>query len=44
MMAPVIGQLYAEWLTGGAKHEVFDRSRLSRFRDGSSEREDMILG
>jgi sarcosine oxidase subunit beta len=44
MMAPVMGQLYAEWLTGGARHEVFDRCRLSRFRDGSSEREDMILG
>jgi sarcosine oxidase subunit beta len=44
MMAPVIGQLYAEWLTGGAKHEVFERGRLSRFAEGKLEREDMILG
>ena len=44
MMAPVIGQLYAEWLTGGEKHEVFERGRLSRFAEGKLEREDMILG
>ncbi len=44
MMAPVIGELYAEWLTGGARHEVFDRCRLGRFADGTSEREEMILG
>jgi sarcosine oxidase subunit beta len=44
MMAPVIGQLYAQWLTGGEKHEVFDRGRLSRFAEGKLEREDMILG
>jgi len=44
MMAPVIGKLYAEWLTGGAKHEVFEQCRLSRFAEGTVEREDMILG
>jgi sarcosine oxidase subunit beta len=44
MMAPVIGKLYAEWLTGGAPHEVFARSRLARFTEGAGEREDMILG
>jgi sarcosine oxidase subunit beta len=44
MMAPVIGKLYAEWLTGGDKHEVFTRGRLSRFAEGKLEREDMILG
>jgi sarcosine oxidase subunit beta len=44
MMAPVMGKLYAEWLTGGAEHEVFERCRLSRFSDGKIEREDMILG
>jgi sarcosine oxidase subunit beta len=44
MMAPVIGKLYAEWLTGGEKHEVFTRGRLSRFAEGQLEREDMILG
>jgi sarcosine oxidase subunit beta len=44
MMAPVMGELYAEWLTGGTKHEVFDRARLSRFADGTSTKEEMILG
>jgi sarcosine oxidase subunit beta len=44
MMAPVMGRLYAEWLTGGEKHEVFDAWRLSRFAEGKSEREDMIIG
>jgi glycine/D-amino acid oxidase-like deaminating enzyme len=44
MMAPVIGKLYAEWLTGGARHEVFEQCRLQRFAEGTVEREDMILG
>jgi sarcosine oxidase subunit beta len=44
MMAPVIGELYAEWLTGGARHEVFDRCKLSRFADGEVAREEMLLG
>jgi sarcosine oxidase subunit beta len=44
MMAPIIGQLYAEWLVGGKRHEVFDRCRLSRFAEGKTHREDMILG
>jgi sarcosine oxidase subunit beta len=46
MMAPVVGQLYAEWLTGGPRHELFDRSRLARFTDGSGSRdkEDFNIG
>ena len=49
MMAPMIGVLYAEWLTGGARHEVFDRYRLARFRGtGTSalpeDREDFNIG
>jgi sarcosine oxidase, subunit beta len=44
MMAPVMGELYADWLTGGPRHEVFDQCRLSRFADGSLAREEMILG
>jgi sarcosine oxidase, subunit beta len=45
MMAPVIGKLYGEWLTGGARHEVFDRYRLGRFADGEiGEREDFYIG
>jgi sarcosine oxidase subunit beta len=46
MMAPVVGQLYAEWLTGGPRHELFDRSQLGRFTDGSGSRdkEDFNIG
>jgi sarcosine oxidase subunit beta len=44
MMAPIMGKLYAEWLTGGPPHEVFERCRLQRFAEGKTQREDMILG
>jgi sarcosine oxidase subunit beta len=45
MMAPIIGKLYAEWLTGGERHEIFEQSLLSRFRDGSAGRgEDFNIG
>ena len=48
MMAPVIGQLYAEWLTGGERHEIFDRCRLDRFAGagaaGAPDREDFNIG
>jgi len=47
MMAPIVGKLYAEWLTGGAKHEIFERYTLARFRDGSAaahEKEDFNIG
>jgi sarcosine oxidase subunit beta len=47
MMAPVIGVLYAEWLTGGERHELFGRCQLDRFDrapDPSAEREDFHIG
>jgi hypothetical protein len=44
MMAPVIARYYAELLCGGSRHPVFDRCRLSRFADGTSERELMLIG
>jgi sarcosine oxidase subunit beta len=44
MMAPVMGKYYAEWLTGGARHEVFEECRLERFAEGRVQREDMIIG
>ncbi len=48
MMAPVIGKYYAEWLTGGGRHEIFDRCRLDRFersdRGAQAEKEDFIIG
>jgi sarcosine oxidase subunit beta len=44
MMAPIMGQLYAEWLASGTKHEVFNHYRVSRFAEGQTHREDMIIG
>jgi len=47
MMAPIVGKLYAEMLTGGATHEIFERYTLGRFHDGSGAhhpREDFNIG
>jgi sarcosine oxidase, subunit beta len=47
MMAPIVAKLYAEWLTGGTKHEIFERYTLGRFTDGSAaahEKEDFNIG
>jgi heterotetrameric sarcosine oxidase beta subunit len=47
MMAPIIGKLYGEWLTGGTPHEIFTRYKLDRFQDGSAahhDKEDFNIG
>jgi sarcosine oxidase subunit beta len=44
MMAPIIAQLYADLLCGGPRHPLFDRCRLSRFADGTTDHEEMIIG
>jgi heterotetrameric sarcosine oxidase beta subunit len=47
MMAPIVGKLYAEWLTGAPPHEIFSRYRVSRFHDGSGTadpKEDFHIG
>ena len=46
MMAPIVGKLYAEYLTGEAPHEIFSRYTLARFADGtaSAEKEDFNIG
>ncbi len=47
MMAPIVGKLYAEWLTGGPPHEIFSRYKLDRFTDGSGAaqpKEDFNIG
>jgi sarcosine oxidase subunit beta len=47
MMAPIVGKLYAEWLAGGDRHEIFDRYTLGRFTDGSGAqhaKEDFNIG
>jgi sarcosine oxidase subunit beta len=40
MMAPVIGELYGAWLTGGAPHEAFARWHVDRFASGVVRREE----
>jgi sarcosine oxidase subunit beta len=47
MMAPIVGKLYGDWLTGGDRHEIFDRYTLGRFSDGSADahaKEDFNIG
>jgi sarcosine oxidase subunit beta len=47
MMAPIVGKLYGEWLTGGEPHEIFSRYTLGRFADGSAAahaKEDFNIG
>jgi sarcosine oxidase, subunit beta len=47
MMAPIVGKLYAEWLTGAEPHEIFSRYTLGRFTDGSGAshpKEDFNIG
>ena len=47
MMAPIVGKLYAEWLTGDAPHEIFTRYTLQRFTDDSGAsypKEDFNIG
>ncbi|HUJ61029.1 MAG TPA: FAD-binding oxidoreductase [Kofleriaceae bacterium] len=47
MMAPVIGKLYGEWLTGQPAHEVFERYTLARFAPGAAsahDKEDFNIG
>jgi sarcosine oxidase subunit beta len=47
MMAPIVGKLYGEWLTGGEPHEIFARYTLARFSGGAPpvpEKEDFNIG
>jgi sarcosine oxidase subunit beta len=45
MMAPAMAELYADWLTGRGKHELFDRFSLARFAtQGRAVHEDFIIG
>jgi sarcosine oxidase, subunit beta len=48
MMAPIVGKLYGEWLTGGDPHEIFGRYTLARFSGDSAaaqhEKEDFNIG
>jgi len=44
MMAPAMAELYATWLAGGAKDELFDRFAIGRFSGGPVAKEDFIIG
>ena len=44
MMAPAVAELYADWLAGRGKDEIFERFTLDRFSAGPVPREDFIIG
>ncbi len=44
MMAPAVAELYADWLTGRGKDEIFDRFDIGRFSRGPPPEEDFIIG
>jgi sarcosine oxidase subunit beta len=44
MMAPAVAELYADWLAGRGKDEIFERFALERFARGAVPKEDFIIG
>ncbi len=44
MMAPAVAELYADWLTGRGKDELFERFLVGRFARGAAPKEDFIIG
>jgi sarcosine oxidase subunit beta len=44
MMAPVVARYYAQYLTGGDTHPLFESWRPGRFAEGATEREDFNIG
>jgi heterotetrameric sarcosine oxidase beta subunit len=44
MMAPAVAELYADWLSGRGKDEIFERFTVDRFARGPAAREDFIIG
>jgi sarcosine oxidase subunit beta len=44
MMAPAVAELYADWLAGRGKDEIFERFRVERFARGDGPKEDFIIG
>jgi len=44
MMAPAVAELYADWLAGRGKDEIFERFTADRFAGGPIAREDFIIG
>jgi sarcosine oxidase subunit beta len=44
MMAPAVAELYADWLAGRGKDELFERFGVERFARGGAPKEDFIIG
>ena len=44
MMAPAVAELYADWIAGRAKDEIFERFDIARFARGAGPKEDFIIG
>ncbi len=44
MTAPAVAELYADWIAGRGKDEIFDRFGVSRFERGPTPKEDFIIG
>jgi sarcosine oxidase subunit beta len=44
MMAPAVAELYADFLTGRGKDEIFERFTVDRFARGDLPKEDFIIG
>jgi sarcosine oxidase subunit beta len=44
MMAPAVAELYADWLAGRGKDEIFERFTVDRFARGGVAPEDFIIG
>jgi len=44
MMAPAVAELYADWLAGRGKDEIFGRFGVDRFQRGPVAKEDFIIG
>jgi sarcosine oxidase subunit beta len=44
MMAPAVGELMAEWMTGREMDEIFERFTVDRFERGHAVGEDFIIG
>jgi sarcosine oxidase subunit beta len=44
MMAPAVAELYADWLAGRGKDEIFERFDIGRFARGAPPKEDFIIG
>jgi sarcosine oxidase subunit beta len=44
MMAPAVAELYADWLAGRGRDEIFERYDIGRFARGGLVKEDFIIG